>query len=380
MTLIFDSYDLAGLQLPNRIVMAPMTRARAPEGIPDDMTVLYYRQRASAGLIISEGAPVSTEGRGYLFNPALHTAEQAAGWRRVTDGVHSEGGRIFAQLWHVGRLSHTSLQVDGRAPVSSTATRSATAKAFAYDENGAPAMVPVSAPRALATDEIARVTQDFVRAAQLAIDAGFDGVEIHGANGYLFEQFLNGGVNDRTDRYGGSIPNRLRFLLETFDAIAAAIGSHRVGIRISPFGRLYDMPAFEGEADTWLALAEALAPRKLAYVHLSDQLSLGCEKIPSDFSAAFRRAYPGTLIAAGNFDKASGERALQSGELDLIAFGRPFISNPDLVERMRHDWPIAPADRATFYGSSGAKGYTDYPRYQPAALPQDADVSLVNPA
>jgi N-ethylmaleimide reductase len=362
--MIFDAYDLAGLALPNRIVMAPMTRARAVNDIPDEMTALYYRQRASAGLIISEGVPVSVEGRGYLFNPAIHTAQQAAGWKVVTDAVHSDGGRIFAQLWHVGRLSHTSLQPDGGAPVSSTATRAATAGAFAYDETGTATMVPASAPRALATDEIARVTQDFVRAAKLAMESGFDGIEIHGANGYLFEQFINGGVNDRTDRYGGSITNRLRFLLETSDAISAAIGANHVGIRISPFGRLYDMPAFADEAETWLSLAQALSTRNLAYVHLSDQISMGLEKIPADFASAFRRAYRGTLMAAGGFDKATGELALQAGDLDLIAIGRPFIANPDLVERMKNDWPIVPADRSTFYGNSGARGYTDYPCYQ----------------
>jgi len=367
MELIFSGYDLAGLPLRNRVVMAPMTRARAPNDTPDAMTALYYRQRASAGLIVSEGVPISVEGRGYLFNPALHAPEHVEGWRQVTDAVHAEGGRIFAQLWHVGRLSHVSLQPGGNAPVSATAHRAATAAAFAYDADGKPAMVPASKPRALDTGEVSRVTGDFVRAAHLAMASGFDGVEIHGANGYLFEQFINGGVNDRTDRYGGSIANRLRFVLETVDAVAAEIGSQRVGIRISPFGRLYDMPAFEGEAETWLALARELAPRKLAYVHLSDQLTLGCEKIPDDFAAQFRKAYPGTVIAAGGFDKTTGELALKSGELDLVAMGRPFISNPDLVERMKNDWPLTPADRATFYGSSGARGYTDYPRYDATA-------------
>ncbi|MDE1149815.1 MAG: alkene reductase [Azospirillaceae bacterium] len=364
MSLLFQPYDLAGLPLSNRVVMAPMTRARAPEDVPDDLTVLYYRQRAGAGLIVSEGAPVSIEGRGYLYNPGLYNARQAEGWRRVTDAVHAEGGKIFAQLWHVGRVSHTSLQPDGGAPVGPTNGRAPTAKAFAYDAAGNAGLVSVSTPRALATDEMPRITRDFVRAARLAIDAGFDGVELHGANGYLFEQFINGALNDRTDRYGGPIENRLRFLLETLDAIAAEIGGHRTGVRISPFGRLFDMMPYADEAATWMAVAASFQARDLAYVHLSDQLTLGAEKIPDGFGASFRKAYTGTLIAAGGFTQETGERALEAGDLDLIAIGRPFISNPDLVERMKNGWPLVPADPATFYGGGGATGYTDYPPYQ----------------
>lgn len=363
MSKLFEPFDLAGLCLSNRVVMAPMTRARAQTTIPDDLTVEYYRQRAGAGLIISEGAPVSIEGRGYLFNPGLYLPEQVAGWRQVTDAVHAGGGRIFAQLWHVGRMSHVSLQSEGRAPVTSTATRAATGLAFARDEAGQPGMVPASQPRALETGEVARITQDFVRAARMAMEAGFDGVELHGANGYLFEQFVNGALNQRTDRYGGSIENRLRFMLETLDALSAEIGAARVGLRISPFGRLFDMAPYADEAETWVTLAGELDRRSLAYVHLSDQLTIGAEKMPEGFAASFRKTYRGTLIAAGGFDRQSGEAALQSGELDLIAYGRPFIANPDLVERMRHDWPIAIPDRATFYGSQGVKGYTDYPAY-----------------
>jgi N-ethylmaleimide reductase len=360
---LLSPFDLAGLALPNRIVMAPMTRARAIETIPDDLTVLYYRQRAAAGLIISEGAPVSIEGRGYLFNPALYTPEQAAGWRRVTDAVHEEGGRIFAQLWHVGRVSHTSLQPDGQVPVSSAATRGPTSFAFGYDDDGKPGLVPVTAPRALETDEMGRITQEFVAAARMAIDAGFDGVELHGANGYLFEQFVNGALNQREDRYGGSIENRLRLMLETLDALIAEVGGHRVGIRISPFGRLFDMLPYADEAETWVAAAAAFNERALAYVHLSDQLSIGAEKMPDGFAHSFRVAYRGTLIAAGNFDRDSGEQALESGELDLIAFGRPFIANPDLVDRLAHNRPLAVPDRATWYGPSGERGYTDYPTW-----------------
>jgi 2,4-dienoyl-CoA reductase-like NADH-dependent reductase (Old Yellow Enzyme family) len=364
MTDLFQPFDLAGLQLGNRIVMAPMTRARAVDTIPDDLTVRYYSQRAGAGLIISEGVPVSTEGCGYLFNPGLYTREQVAGWRRVTDAVHAQGGRIFAQLWHVGRVSHVSIQEGAKAPVSSAARSGENVWAFGRDEEGQAKTLAASPPRALETEEVARITQDFVRAARAAIDAGFDGVELHGANGYLFEQFVNGALNQRDDRYGGSIENRLRFMLETLDAIAAEIGRSRVGVRVSPFGRLYGMEAYPDEADTWVALAAEFEKRSLAYVHLSDQLTIGAEKMPEGFAHAFRNTYTGTLIAAGGFTRETAQQTLESGDLDLIAFGRPFIANPDLVERMQQDRPINGADRATWYGDSGERGYTDYPTWK----------------
>lgn len=365
MSTLFKSYDLAGITLANRVVMAPMTRARAINDVPDEHTVLYYAQRASAGLIISEGIPISREGCGYLFNPGLYNDEQVHAWRRVTDAVHAKGGRIFAQLWHVGRMSHVSLQPDGGAPVSSVATVAASSKAYAWIEKDQPGPVQVSQPRALSTCEVQRVTADFTCAARRAMDAGFDGIELHGANGYLFEQFLNGALNTRTDAYGGSIANRQRFLLETLDALAAEIGRDCVGVRLSPFGRLFDMHPYAEESDTWLSLASALNARGLAYVHLSDQLTIGAEAIPQGFASQFRQAYQGTLIAAGGFTRDLAEAALASGDLDLIAFGRPFIANPDLVARMQKRWPISEADRTTFYGLNGnpGQGYTDYPAY-----------------
>ena len=365
---LYTPYDLAGLTLPNRIIMAPMTRSRATDGVPDAQTALYYAQRASAGLIISEGIPVSREGTGFLFVPGLYTDAQEAGWRQVCDAVHARGGRIFAQLWHVGRLSHTSLQAGGAAPVSSVARRADNSPAFAWVSPGEAGQVPASAPRALDAAEIPRVIEDFVLAARRAMAAGFDGIELHGANGYLFEQFINGALNTRDDAYGGTIANRLRLILDTIDALSAEVGAQRVGVRISPFGRLYDMQPFDDEAATWLALAEALNARQLAYVHTSDQLTLGQTPIPAGFAAEFRRAYRGTLISAGGFDADSAEAALQQGRIDLAAFGRPFIANPDLVERLRHGWPLAQAERATFYGPHGAHGYTDYPAF--AAAPQ----------
>jgi 2,4-dienoyl-CoA reductase-like NADH-dependent reductase (Old Yellow Enzyme family) len=369
MSLLFKPYDLAGLPLTNRVIMAPMTRARALQDIPDEHTVRYYAQRASAGLIISEGVPVSREGCGYLFNPGLYTDEQTRAWTEVTHEVHERGGRIFAQLWHVGRLSHVSIQPEGKAPVSSVAKAALNCNAYGWVAPGRPGPVPASEPVALSVDDIHRITRDFVFAARRAMEAGFDGVELHGANGYLFEQFLNGALNDRTDAYGGSIENRQRFILETLDALAEAIGSARVGVRISPFGRLYDMHPYAEEAESWLTLARELNARELAYVHLSDQLTIGAEAIPDGFASQFRGAYTGSLIAAGGFSRLTAEQALEKGDLDLIAFGRPFIANPDLVERMQHNWPLAEADRATFYGVNGsvAQGYTDYPAYEPNA-------------
>lgn len=365
MSMLFSPYTLSGMELNNRVVMAPMTRARALNDIPDELTVLYYRQRASAGLIISEGVPVSIQGRGYLFNPGLYNQEQVEGWKHVTRAVHEDGGKIFAQLWHVGRVSHTTLQPDGGAPVSSSNKVAANSMTYAYDEHGQPGPIQASQPRALSTEEVGTIKNDFVQAARRAVEAGFDGVEIHGANGYLFEQFINPCVNDRTDRYGGSIENRIRLLLETIDAVADAIGRGKVGVRISPFGRLFDMAPFDDEAQTWVAVAHAIHQRDIAYVHLSDQLTIGAERMPVGFAQTFRESYQGTLIAAGGFDRESAQAALESGALDLVAFGRPFIANPDLVERMKNNWPIATPDRATFYGNSGEKGYVDYPFHSP---------------
>jgi 2,4-dienoyl-CoA reductase-like NADH-dependent reductase (Old Yellow Enzyme family) len=359
---LFTPYNLAGLDLANRIVMAPMTRARAANGVADVLTERYYSQRASAGLIVSEGIAVSQQGTGHLFTPGLYTDDQGVAWRRVTDAVHAAGGRIVAQLWHVGRNSHVSLQAAGGAPVGPVARRARDAETYAWIAPGVPGKVATSEPQALVTGDMAAIVGDFVAAARRAMAAGFDGVEIHGANGDLFEQFINGELNTRSDCYGGSIENRLRLLVDTIDAVSGAIGARHVGVRIAPFGRLYDMQAYDDEAATWLALAAALGARELAYVHLGDQRILGLEVAPG-FFASFREAYPGTLIVAGGFNQDSAEAALRAGTADLVAFGQPFVANPDLVARMAHGWPLAQADRATLYGLHGARGYTDYPQY-----------------
>jgi len=368
MSKLLQSYDLNGTLLANRVLMAPMTRSRARDTVPDASTALYYRQRAGAGLIVTEGSQISIEGTGYLFTPGIHTPEQIKGWQEVTKGVHEEGGKIFIQIWHVGRISHVSLQENGTAPVSSVGVPAKGYTCFAYDEAGQPGAVPVSTPRAMTKEDIARVTSDFVTAAKNSMEAGFDGIEIHGANGYIFEQFISASCNTRTDDYGGSTMNRLRFVLDAVDAMSEAIGSNRVGIRLAPYGRLHGMHSFDDEENTWLTLAEKLSERNLAYVHLSDQESL-CNidptvaAIPQDFIGKFRDAYKGTLVITGSLTQETAEQLVNSGIADLAGFGRPFISNPDLVERFRNAWPLTPFDYAVFYGG-GDEGYIDYPSYQ----------------
>ena len=359
---LFTSFQAGDTDLVNRVVMAPMTRSRAMSGdTADEMTTKYYQQRASAGLLITEGSQISVQGQGYLFTPGIYSDAQVQGWQKVTKAVHDAGGKIYIQLWHVGRISHNSLQTDGQAPVSSVAIKASNSTCYARDESGRPGPVPVSEPRALSVPEIKAVVQDYVQAAKNAIRAGFDGVEIHAANGYLLEQFINGGLNIREDEYGGSDPeNRLRFVLEVTDAISAAIGAGKTGIRLAPFGRLFDMHAFENEEETWLLLADKLSARSLSYVHLSDQQTLGEQAIPAGFIEKFRAACSAPLIIAGGFDKQRAEAYLQEGKADLIGFGRPYIANPDLVERMANDWPLNEVNRATMYGGD-EKGYTDYP-------------------
>ena len=378
MTDIFKPYDLHGIQLRNRIVMAPMTRSRAPGDAADALTALYYTQRATAGLIVSEGTPISREGQGYLFNPGIFTDAQVAGWRLVTDSVRAVGGRMFAQLWHVGRVSHTSIQPNGQAPVSASSKRAEGAVAFGYDDAGKPGFVPTSTPRALETGEVRRIVADFAAAADNAIAAGFDGVEIHAANGYLFEQFFNPLVNDRVDAYSNTLENRIRFALEVVDAIVERIGAGRVGIRISPYGELFDMPAYPETLATYRALAAELGKRRIAYVHVMDQsnYAMAASDAPdaSQADASARtiellrtiKAQIGdtALILAGGMTLARATELLEGGIIDLAAFGQPFIANPDLVARLEHGLPLAEPDRATYYGG-GIEGYADYPPSRP---------------
>jgi 2,4-dienoyl-CoA reductase-like NADH-dependent reductase (Old Yellow Enzyme family) len=370
---LFNEFKLGETHLSNRIVMAPMTRSRAPDDIATDQIALHYTQRATAGLIVSEGTPISREGQGYLFNPGIYTPEQIQGWKGVTDSVRSVGGRMFAQLWHVGRVSHTSIQIDGKAPVSATSKAAQGAVAFAYGEDGEPGFVPTSVPRPLTTEEVARVVEDFAQAAQNAVDAGFDGVEIHGANGYLLEQFLNPLVNDRSDRYGAStLQNRLRFVFEVVDAACARIGADRVGIRISPYGQLFDMPIYPQIDETYAALCAGMRQRGIAYVHVMDQTHFFMAGKSSAAQEEALRALleqckaelgDTALILAGDMTRERAEELLEADLIDLAAFGQPFIGNPDLVARLKNGWPLTVPDRETYYGGDG-QGYIDYPPYR----------------
>ncbi|NQZ31581.1 MAG: alkene reductase [Oceanospirillaceae bacterium] len=365
MSKLLQPFKLGQMELANRIVMAPMTRARInnKQDAADAATALYYAQRSSAGLIITEGSQISTQAQGFLFTPGIYNESQVKGWQATTKAVHDNNGTIFLQLWHVGRMSHTSLQPNGQAPVSSVAQRAENGTCFAFDDQGNPGVISVSKPKALTNEEIQLIKLDFVQAAKNAIEAGFDGVEIHGANGYLIEQFINATLNTRTDIYGGqSIEDRTRLALEIVDDIALAIGAERTSIRLAPLGRFAGMTPFNQEQETWLHLAAELSKRDLAYVHLSDQETIGAQAIPEGFTEKFRAAYNGVLMIAGGFDKEKAEQYLQEGKVDLIAFGRPFISNPDLVERIKHNWPLTAADPAIFYGGD-QQGYTDFPNY-----------------
>ena len=355
---LFDPVPLGPVTLPNRIVMAPLTRNRSVGLRPGELAVEYYRQRASAGLIIAEATQVSRMGQGYLDTPGIHDGDQVAAWRCVTDAVHAEGGRIFLQLWHVGRISHSSLLPDGAAPVSSTYRRP-NAMTFA-----AAGFVQVSAPRALRDDEIPALVDDYRRAARNAADAGFDGVEVHAANNYLLEQFLRDSVNDRGGPYGGSIANRTRLVVEVVEAVAGEIGAGRTGIRLSPMTTFNDTPRDSDPQALYGHLAERLAPLGLAYLHVIEGETGGAREpqdAPRPFDyAALRKAFGGTWMVNNGYDKALAEDAVGSGRADLVAFGRPFIGNPDLVRRLREDAPLNAPDEATFYGG-GAGGYTDYP-------------------
>jgi 2,4-dienoyl-CoA reductase-like NADH-dependent reductase (Old Yellow Enzyme family) len=362
---LFDPYDLGSVRLSNRIVMAPMTRSRNADTIANEQTALYYAQRAGAGLIVSEGTTISPEAQGSILVPGIWSERQVAGWSKVTRAVHDAGGKIFAQLWHVGRLSHSSMQPDGGQPVSASATPVAPDPmntVFVILEDGTPGRVEPTPPRALATDEVARLIEDFATSADHARAAGFDGVEVHGATGYIFEQFFNPHVNRRTDLYGGSLEGRARFALDVVDAIAGRIGADKVGMRLSPRNTVFDMPDYPESDDTHRYLARELGKRAIAYLHLHDVGPLlgGVPLIPEDLLRDLKTAFGGTLMLAGGMTKARATDLIARGLIDLPAIGQPYIANPDLVERLRRDIPLATPDRDTYYGGD-AHGYTDYP-------------------
>jgi N-ethylmaleimide reductase len=339
--------------LANRMVMAPMTRNRAPEGIPTELTATYYEQRASAGLLVTEGSQVSQQGVGYLFTPGIHTDAQVEGWRRVTEAVHRRGGRIFVQLWHVGRISHPSFQPDGAAPVAPSALRP---EGLLYTPAG---QVPFVEPRALSVAEIAGIVDDFARAAANAKAAGFDGVELHGANGYLIDQFLRDGTNQRRDAYGGSVLNRTRFLVDVTEAVAGAIGAERVGVRLSPVNPFNDI-ADSDPLTTFGAAARALSRYGLAYLHLVLPAALDATSLDRAILAATRDRFAQPVVLNGGFTRETGHQVIADGVGDLVAFGVPFLANPDLPERFAAGLPLNTPDRGTFY-LGDARGYTDYP-------------------
>jgi N-ethylmaleimide reductase len=360
-TKLFEPFKLGPITLENRLVMAPLTRNRAvpPGMVPSPLAVDYYGQRASAGLLVTEASQVSQQGQGYQDTPGIYSKEQVAAWRKVTDRVHERGGHIFIQLWHVGRISHTALQAGGAAPIAPSAIR-AKGKTFV---NGT--FADVSEPRALELSEIPGIIEDFRRGAANAKEAGFDGVEIHGANGYLLDQFAKDGANKRTDSYGGSIENRARLMLEVSKAVAAEIGAEHIGIRISPVTPANDIsdsnpqPLFDYIVDQLNAL-------KLIYIHVIEGATGGPRDIaPFDY-ASLRKRFAGAYVANNGYDFELANKVLAEGAADLIAFGKPFISNPDLVERLKRGAPLNDWDKATFYGG-GAKGYTDYPTLQTEA-------------
>jgi len=360
MTSLFEPYALGTLTLANRIVMAPLTRNRAGAGnVPTDLMAEYYRQRADAGLIVAEATQVCPEGQGYESTPGIHSAEQLAGWKKVTAAVHGRGGRIFLQLWHVGRVSHVSLQPGGKAPVAPSAIRAKT-KTFVGGQ-----FIDVSEPRALELDELPGIVDAYRRGAANAIAAGFDGVELHGANGYLLDQFLRDGTNKRTDAYGGSIENRARLMLQAAAAVAQEIGANRTGIRLSPVTPANDASDSDPQP-VFNYTVEQLDRLGLVYIHLIEGATGGDRDFDKGFDyAALRRRFRNTWIANNGYTPEMAQAALDEKRADLIAFGRPFISNPDLVERLRRKAPLATGNRATFYGG-GAEGYTDYPALQAA--------------
>jgi len=368
--MLFTPHRLGALTLPNRIVMPPMTRSRAAAGnVATAQMAEYYAQRAGAGLIVSEGTQISSQGQGYAWTPGIHSEAQVQGWRRVTDAVHAAGGRIYAQLWHVGRVSHVALQPDGAAPVSSSALLAEGVKVFvdpagAGPESGVGEVIQHSMPRALGVEEIPGIVADYAQATRNALAAGFDGVELHGANGYLINQFIDSQANQRTDGYGGALQNRLRFLREVVQAVVDVAGGERVGVRLAPLTTLQGAVDDTPQA-TYLAAAHLLGELGVGYLHIAEADWEDAPLMPVAFKQALRMIYPGTLIYAGKYTAERAGQALAEGWADLIGFGRPFIANPDLPERLRVGAELNLPDRATYFGG-GAVGFTDYPALEEA--------------
>jgi N-ethylmaleimide reductase len=353
---LLNSYKLSNINLKTRIVMAPMTRSRAIGNIPNDLMAGFYGQRSAAGLIITEGTSPSPNGLGYSRIPGIFDEVQVDGWKKTTNAVHSKGGKIFVQLMHTGRIGHTANLPKGAKILAPSAVKPA--GQIWTDASG---LQDYPVPAAMTVEEIRQTEQEYINAAKNAIKAEFDGIELHGANGYLLEQFLSPISNTRTDNYGGSIENRCRFLLEVAQGAIKAIGKERVGIRLSPYGVASDMPHYPEIDSTYKYLAEQLNRLEILYVHIVDHSAMGAPQVPIEIKKAIRERFKGTIILSGGYTKESAEVELESGLGDLIAFGRPFINNPDLVERFVREWPLAKElDMNTFY-TPGEKGYIDYP-------------------
>ena len=355
MTSLFEKSTLATLSLQNRFVMSPLTRCRALGNVPTDSMVEYYTQRASAGLIISEGTSPSANGIGYARIPGIYSAAQIAGWSKVTAAVHGQGAKIFMQIMHCGRIGHP-LNVPAGGQILAPSAVAATGEMWT-DSSG---MQPNAMPTAMTEAQIKSTVAEYAQGAKNALDAGFDGVELHAANGYLLEQFIRPTSNQRTDAYGGSIENRARIVLEVVDAVVKAVGKDKVGIRLSPFGVFNDMPVYPELADEYAYLAEQLNARGLVYIHLVDHSPMGAPAVPASIKAMFRKTFKGALILSGGYDAVRADKDIADGRCDLVAFGRPFLANPDFIARSKAGAAMNAPDMDSFY-TADAMGYTDYP-------------------
>lgn len=355
MTKLFSNYNLDSIELKNRIVMAPMTRSRAINNIPNELMVEYYKQRSDAGLIITEGTAPSPNGLGYPRIPGIYSQDQIEGWKLITEVVHQKGAKIFMQLMHTGRVSHHDNMEEGTEVIAPSAV--ALSGEMWTDQNG---MQPYPMPKEMSAQDIENTQNEYVEAAKNAIAAGFDGVELHGANGYLIDQFINTASNKRTDLYGGSLENRSRFAIEVAKKVAQVIGPERTAIRISPYGAFNDMEVFEDVENTFEHIACELGKLKLAYIHIVDHSSMGAPEVTTSVKSKIQNAFKGPIIASGGFsDKEKAENVIMEGKGDLVAFGKTFLANPDLVYRLENNVPLNPPDFETFY-TPGEKGYTDY--------------------
>ncbi|WOT04448.1 alkene reductase [Shewanella youngdeokensis] len=364
-TALFQPIQLGKLALKNRIVMPPMTRSRAtqPGNVANQMMADYYAQRASAGLIVAEGTQISPNGQGYAWTPGIYSQEQIAGWKQVTDAVHANEGKIFAQLWHVGRVTHPD-NIGGEQPISSSAHAAKNVKVFIDNGTDAPGFVDVVEPRAMTKADIDQVVAQYRQAALNAIEAGFDGIELHAANGYLINQFIDSEANLRTDEYGGSTENRLRFMSEVVAAMADAIGADRVGVRLAPFTSL-NGTVDATPSETYIAAATMLNKHKVVYIHFAEVDWDDAPETPAEFKPAIRAAYQGVLIYAGRYNHEKAVQAIEAGVTDMVGFGRPFVANPDLPNRIKKGYPLAPHNPDTLFGGN-EQGLTDYPQYCPS--------------